>query len=41
MSWNEFIYFAIGSLVLWTLGTVAIYRFKRSLYGELLIVGGL
>ena len=29
MSWNEFIYFAIGSLVLWTLGTVAIYRFMR------------
>ena len=41
MSWNEFIYFAISSLVLWTLGTVALYRFKRSLYGELMIVCGL
>ena len=41
MSWNEFIYFAAGSLLLWISGTVALYRLRRSLTGELLIIAGL
>ncbi|EKD30827.1 MAG: cytochrome c biogenesis protein CcsA [uncultured bacterium] len=41
MSWNEFIYFAAGSLVLWYGGTLLLYKSNKALWGNLLIVAGL
>ncbi len=41
MIWNEFIYFAIGSLLLWVLGIAALYLCSRRLLSDLLICAGL
>lgn len=41
MSWNEFIYFAAGSLLLWYGGTLLLYKSKKALWGNFLIVAGL
>lgn len=41
MSWSEFIYFAAGSLILWYSGTLALYKSKNALWGNLLIAGGI
>ena len=41
MTWNEFIYFAIASLIFWIAGTLLLYKMKKSLAGEIFIVTGL
>ncbi len=41
MSWNDFIYYAIGALSLWIAGAVSLYAFKKSLTGNILIVAGI
>lgn len=41
MSWNEFIYFAIGSLLFWISGTILIYTPKGARLGNILILSGI
>jgi hypothetical protein len=41
MSWNEFIYFAVVSLLFWFLGVAALYLFKKRIFSDLLISAGL
>lgn len=41
MSWNIFIYFAVGSLVLWTLGVAFLYLLKSRLIGNIAIITGI
>ncbi|MFA6334995.1 MAG: cytochrome c biogenesis protein CcsA [Bacteroidales bacterium] len=41
MSWNEFIYFAGGSLFLWILGVAALYLIRRRAISDILICSGL
>ncbi len=41
MSWDYFIYFAIGSLALWTLGVLLLYLLKRPAAGNVVFVAGI
>ncbi|MDP3436652.1 MAG: cytochrome c biogenesis protein CcsA [Bacteroidales bacterium] len=41
MSWSHFIYFAFGSLTLWSAGVVSLYRAKSTTAGKILILAGI
>lgn len=41
MSWNEFVYFAIASLLLWSLGSVLLYTKKSPVAAIVSIIGGI
>ncbi len=41
MSWDQFIYFAVGSLLLWGTGAALAYRLKRKVLPALLTIAGL
>ncbi|MEN6618426.1 MAG: cytochrome c biogenesis protein CcsA [Rikenellaceae bacterium] len=41
MSWNEFIYFAIASLIFWFSGVAALYLSKKRIISDLLVITGL
>lgn len=41
MSWNEFIYFAAASVILWFSGVAAMYLLKRRVFSDILICMGL
>jgi ABC-type transport system involved in cytochrome c biogenesis permease subunit len=41
MSWNEFGYFAIVSLIFWFSGIAALYLLKRRIFSDILIAAGL
>ncbi|MDP3453081.1 MAG: cytochrome c biogenesis protein CcsA [Bacteroidales bacterium] len=41
MNWENFIYFAAGSLSLWILGVASLYLFKRAFIGKSFIIAGL
>lgn len=41
MNWNEFIFFALISIVFWYTGVLALYKSKSKWMGDALIITGL